>query len=214
MSITNYSELQTAVSTWMHKGGLSAVIPDIIVMAESELNRRLLLKSMNEISDISTSTTSREVTFPSSMIELKSLAMTYSDGSQLEITQVPRDDLIDFINGTSGRPEAYSVTDVIEFNRISDVVYTVKAHYLKGFSLSVAEPTNWLLTNHPDVYLYASLAEASSYLGNTSKIAIWTAKRDKAIAEVIRKEARSSETILLTDTPATAFMGYQIERGW
>lgn len=214
MSITNYSELQAVISTWMHKGGLSAVIPDIIVMAESELNRRLILKSMNEVSDVSTSTTSREVAFPSSMIELKSLAMTYSDGSQLEITQVPRDDLIDFINGTSGRPEVFSATDVIEFNRISDVVYTVKAHYIKGFALSGIEPTNWLLTNHPDVYLYASLAEASAYLGNTNKMAIWTAKRDKAIAEVIRKESRSSETILLTDTPATAQSDYQINRGW
>ena len=41
MSITNYSELQTAVAAWINRTDLTALLPDFITLAESKLNRRL-----------------------------------------------------------------------------------------------------------------------------------------------------------------------------
>jgi hypothetical protein len=46
--------------------------------------------------------------------------------------------------------------------------------------------TNWLLTQHPDLYLYAALVESAPYLKDDERIALWRAELDRRIAEVRR----------------------------
>jgi len=45
-------------------------------------------------------------------------------------------------------------------------------HYVKRFDIAT-DATNWLLTNHPGVYLYGSLIEAEPYLVNDTRIKLW-----------------------------------------
>jgi len=51
-------------------------------------------------------------------------------------------------------------------------------------TLSTSVTTNWLLTAHPDVYLYGSLLEAQPYLIDDARIATWSQLFDKVVAEV------------------------------
>jgi hypothetical protein len=51
-------------------------------------------------------------------------------------------------------------------------------------TLSTSVTTNWLLTAHPDVYLYGSLLEAQPYLIDDARIATWSQLFDKAASEV------------------------------
>jgi hypothetical protein len=52
----------------------------------------------------------------------------------------------------------------------------VNVTYYARFSLDAANTTNWLMTNHPGVYLYASLAECEPYLVNDQRAVTWEAK--------------------------------------
>jgi hypothetical protein len=45
------------------------------------------------------------------------------------------------------------------------------SYYGKIPSLSAG--ANWLITNFPDVYLYATLLEAAPYMGNDARIDVW-----------------------------------------
>lgn len=40
-------------------------------------------------------------------------------------------------------------------------------------NLSTTSPTNWVLTNFPDLYLYGSLAHTAPYLKNDERLSVW-----------------------------------------
>jgi hypothetical protein len=54
-------------------------------------------------------------------------------------------------------------------------------------SLSDAVPSNWLLEDHPDVYLYGTLVEASLYLMDDERLPGWSQALEEAVQEI--KEA-------------------------
>lgn len=64
--------------------------------------------------------------------------------------------------------------------------------------------TNWLLTNHPDVYLFGSLAEAESYIGNDERVPLWMQRRESSLTSIMQADlkARWSGSVLVmrTDT--------------
>lgn len=77
---------------------------------------------------------------------------------------------------------------------VPDQAYVVTTDYVAALTtLSDTDVTNWLLTNHPDIYLYASLVESAPYLKDDERIAIWKAERDERLADlgVFRTRQRS-----------------------
>jgi hypothetical protein len=46
-------------------------------------------------------------------------------------------------------------------------------YYAKIPSLSDGAPTNWLLTEAPDVYLYATLVQSAPYLKEDERTGVW-----------------------------------------
>ncbi len=59
-------------------------------------------------------------------------------------------------------------------------------YYTKIPALSDSATTNWLLTAHPDLYLFASLVEASMFGVNDERAALWKGRRDEAVEEIER----------------------------
>ena len=58
------------------------------------------------------------------------------------------------------------------------------------FALSDAAPTNALLTDYPDAYLFAALCEAAPFLRDAELAGAYEARLDRALAEINGKEAR------------------------
>ena len=48
-----------------------------------------------------------------------------------------------------------------------------QVYYKKLDALSDSSPTNDILTNYPDIYLFGSLAEAELYLKNDQRAGLW-----------------------------------------
>jgi hypothetical protein len=44
--------------------------------------------------------------------------------------------------------------------------------------------TNWLMTAHPDIYLFGALTEAQAYAVNVETAALWKARRDELFDEI------------------------------
>lgn len=204
MAISTYAQLQTAVASWLNRSDLTTQIPDFITLAESALNRRLNLRVMTQEASLSTVASSRTVTLPTAFIEPLALWRLDTDRVPL-IFRLP--ETMD-ISTTSGRPEYWAVDETIVFERPADAVYSLIFRYVKGFALSDTDTTNWLLTNHPDVYLFATLVEAAPYLRDDNLLAVWSARFERAVGEVMEKESRSrSLASLSTDLPVA-------RRGW
>lgn len=189
MALATYSDLQSAVADYMARPDLTGVIPTFISLAESRLNRLLQLRITETVTTLTGSIGSRELSLPSDYVEAISLDLTTSgDFCRLvakEIADLP-------YRSISGTPWAWAVQgSKIILDRTCAAADTFQFRYRQGFALSDDVPTNWLLTNHPDLYLMAAMVEAHVYQKNEDGAAGWLAKLNMAIEEVMAKEGRS-----------------------
>jgi hypothetical protein len=94
----------------------------------------------------------------------------------------------------------------VAFDRPCDQAYSVVLRMLAAFSLSGAAPTNALLAEAPDVYLFATLSEAAPFLRDPDLAATYETKLARALDELNAKAARSRAAGRLT-TELSALVG-------
>lgn len=188
MAISTYTELQTEMADWLHRSDLTDKLPDFIQMGEGVLNRKLRTVDMETRATITTGTSSRFLALPSGFVEMRSLWI--QDPAQEILYLAPRK-LREYVTSETdtGTPSHFTIKDEIEFNCIPRSAYTLEQHYYKKYDLAT-DSTNWLMTNHPELYLHACLVPAAIYTRNTELLAMATGLRDEGIAEVNRVEAR------------------------
>ena len=215
MAITNYSELQAAAANWLNRTDLSGSanrIPEFIDLAEARLNRDLKLRTMESDQAVATTIGSRFIALPSGYLEPLALFIERSTGRQ-PLIFVPSRMETDTV---AAEPEFWTIdSGNIAFERPADQVYSMTFKMLTAFALSDANPTNWLLTNYPDLYLAATLAEGFGFLMDDEALK-WVARYGQTLSEVNAKEARArSMAQLKTDLLIPRqWRSFDINRGW
>jgi len=166
MTISNYATLQTTVTSWLHRddANLTSLVPDFITLAEAKLNRLLRLRAQETTA---TGTVSATVALPTSFIGMRSLTVS-AGGKSYPLTYVTPE----LITSETGQPTSYSIVgdNLVFQNSATGYTYTL-VYYVPFAALSAG--VNWLITNAPDVYLYATLLEAAPYMKNDARIATW-----------------------------------------
>ena len=158
MSISTYTELKTALARWSHRADLAEDLDEVIDLAEAWLNSKLRLIEMEQTSTVSASTTSRYLGYPDDMLEMMTLNLE-KDEYYAEVRYLTKDQLRRIATTSSAEPEYYTVRGDLEFNCVPTEAYTVEMHYIKKLGLSDAEPTNDVLTEYPNIYLFACRAQ-------------------------------------------------------
>lgn len=180
MAITTYIELQTAVENWLHRSNLTARIPEFITMGEAYLNREVIAADMVQSATVNTSTSDRFAALPPRCLNILTLANQYGE----KLAYADAGEVMAYsMDAPAGLPRNYSVTDQIEFDRVSDQVYALSCKYRKRLDIAV-DSTNWLLTNHPDAYLYAALFAAAPYIKDDARAVMVKGLMDDAIRAV------------------------------
>jgi hypothetical protein len=202
MAITNYSELKTAVANWLDRSDLTAYVPDYITLAESKLRKDRQVRKIQVRVPFSVST--EKVDVPSDFRQIKSL---YHDGPTYygPIDIVGEGELAQekHLNGAdSGVPaKAAYVSDQIWFSPEPDATYSLVMTYETSLvALSDSNTTNWLITNHPEIYLYAALVESAPFLKDDARIATWETMLSKALG------------LLYQNTQRQEFSGHMVSR--
>ena len=67
-------------------------------------------------------------------------------------------------------------------------------YWAKVTPLSDSAPTNWLLTESPEVYLFGALCEATPFIKEDERVALWQEKRGMAVAALREAAQRASLT--------------------
>lgn len=179
MSLATYSDLQDAVARWLRRSDLTAAIPDFITLAETRFNRELRLRSMETSQSGTLSTGTLAV--PSDLIKLQKLTVTVN-GVDNDLTYMAPKNMTRY-SGYTSIPRAFTtINQVIQIAPVPDGSYPYVMNYVaKVPSLSNTNTTNLILTNAPDVYLYASLMEAAPYLKDDARVPLWAAAYQNAI---------------------------------
>lgn len=184
MAISTFAELQTAVSNWSDGVIPTAIIPDLIALAEARFNRTLFLPQSETTA---TATAAQALSFPTDFRQLRAIYLDTFPRAQLE--QVSPSTLrASYDTEQTGIPRVFAIQDDQIFLGPSpdDTSVNVEiVYYAKIPALSVSNTTNWLLTDAPDVYLYATLLQGKAYVRDDDAIALWKAALDEALSELI-----------------------------
>lgn len=213
MSLDTYANLQTAIQTEIDNTSteFTASVPDLINRAESKINRKLRCRQMEQLAYMtySTATTDRKISFPSGFLERRDLFIKLGSEADSKYTRVvfksPKNFYLRYTD--AGRPEYYTIRKHLEFDRLADASYRVQMHYLKAWDIAT-DSTNWLLTNHPDIYLYGSMAEAEMFFRNRENVGGWKMMFEEAIRDLNRLDERTRDDAILS-TPELSRMSHR-----
>ncbi len=188
MSITNYSELQTAAARWLARADLTTLIPDFITFAEAKFNRTLRTAEME--TRLAMTLDEEYEDLPADYLEMRRLKVTGSDGRSL---QYVTPEVMNSKNPTSAAGRAYWYTIIgseIQFANV-DSASLEMVYYAQIPALSASNTTNWLLTKYPDAYLYGTLLEAQPYIRNDARIAVWQGKLEETVGSIMGADVRA-----------------------
>lgn len=172
MSLASYSDLRSAVADYVQRSDLTAIIPTFITLAESMINfgdagediEPLRVREME--ATVSTAPTNGDITLASDFLEAK--RVTYVGTPRTPLTyRTPTDLDAMYPDGTAcpGCPTDYTVIGSTLSIRPVGTGNVEYVYYQKIPDLA-DNPTNWLMTKAPTVYLYASLFQEAIYNQN------------------------------------------------
>lgn len=219
MALSTYAELQAAVATFLVRGDQTATIPMLITLCESKLNRELRKRQAEVDASLVGVVGSRFIALPSNYDE--ALNLWYVDTAGRYPVERFIDPALLRTWTAAGRPFQWTIDGSnVAFERPCDQAYTFTLRMLGKYGLSDSAPTNDLLTDYPDAYLFGTLAEAGPLLRDQAMTTVYEAKLDAAIQSINTKDARSrAQQTLSTEPGQLQFAGrrsggFDIRRGW
>lgn len=192
MAITNYSTLQTAIATWLHRSDLTAVIPDFIALAESRINRLLTARGTEIDAPLTATLGSAYIDLPADFGS--PIALWQGDKKLIFKTSVD----LSFAE-IAGSPNYWAVKgSQIQLDRLASEAFALTLRYVQNLNLATTD-TNYVLSNYPDIYLYGALLESAGFIRDDSRIPIWQQKFEQALAEAQSSENSVKKAALITE---------------
>ena len=195
MALTNFSELKSNIADFLNRTDLTSVIPTFIAMAEAQFNRDIRHYKMENRATATVAT--QYVERPSDWLE--SIRMHLTGSGTTVVNFISAQAMADKRAGAedaTGTPQHYRHSELtFEFYQTQDGSYTSELlYYQKITSLSDSSTTNWLLTDHPDVYLYGSLLHSAPYLAEDDRVQLWSQLYAAAINRINLSSEGASNT--------------------
>jgi hypothetical protein len=181
MAITTYAELKTAVENWLDHTLFTARVPEFIALFEACANRRLRARQMETSTNLTPSDGS--VALPADYLAWRRVTWTGSTRVDLEYVH-PSYLQAAYPTSPADVPRIFTIEGSTLKVRPLDTTPLEFDYYQKIPALSDSATTNWLLSAHPDLYLFGSLVEAEMFGVNDERAPIWKARRDEIFDEI------------------------------
>lgn len=178
--ITDYATLKAAVADYLNREDLTPQIATFIQFHEAKMNRELRVPQMMVRAEATSD--AEYIPVPSDFLQDYSLKLE---------SAVPHADLTYIAQTDAKLYKAQGLTQTLyytivgnSFELIADPPENVDVeliYYARIPALSDSNTTNWLLTAHPDLYLYGALLESVPYLKDDERLQTWFGARQQAI---------------------------------
>lgn len=185
--ITTYQELQDHIADTLIRTDLTTPITTFIQLAEASFKRD---KRVRKLQTREFSLSADGNSLPS---DFHSLESWYHDGptyfGQIEIVN---SDMIGWLKANRfggaqlGPPfHAALVAGTVRFAPAPADTYATKMTYWRKIAaLSDTNTSNWLLADHPDIYVYGTLVHTAPYLKDDNRLQIWQTLLTSALGEL------------------------------
>lgn len=186
MAFANFTDLRGEVLAKLLRPSDSDAIarfPSWLALFESRAKRMLRAG----VSETRTSFTANSefTALPADFVKARSLRLVTGSSQVVPLYPMAPSTGDEYLGGATGEPRYYLIegTDLRLVPTPSGTV-TVELVYYALPALTVAAPTNWLLSTAPDVYYHGALAEAAKYYEDRDNAAMHMAERDAGIADL------------------------------
>jgi hypothetical protein len=198
VAITTYAELQTATANWLDRTDLTARIPEFIELAEANFNRQIRQPEMIAKDD-AFSLASRYTTLPTDTLQIIRIVVDLTPVIVLGYMTPEEISERRTVITATGKPYYFTTiggsTNQLEILPSPDSTYTSSiVYYTRIAALTDVATSNWLLDDHPDIYLFGTLVEAEPYLKNDERLSMWSARLDKALNDLRLQGQRERHT--------------------
>lgn len=205
MGLSTYGQLKAAVADWLERDDLADRTGDFIALAESRLNRILRARCLESESTLAATPGSRALPLPAGFREALGLWLETANGRTPLLYRDPADLEVD---KTPGSPRAWGVDGGrLILDRPCDRAYSLTLRLLGRLALSDSQPSNGILADYPDLYLFGALVEAAPYLRDADMLALFAARFDGALTEARIKEGRHRTLASLRAEPVITLGG-------
>jgi hypothetical protein len=179
-SSRDYEWLKSAVASWLHRGDLAGQIPDFVMLAEKRINGTLEARAQDITATLTTTSGINTVDLPRDLNTIHSLSLpVYGDIDHMDAQAFARV----YAGQASGAPRNYTIIGgALKLGPVPDDAYSIECVYRAGVpALADSGGTNWLIEQHAEIYLAATMCEALIWVGNAEKLAIWEQKYAAAV---------------------------------
>lgn len=207
----NYQELQDAIAKWLiNRTDLVEEIPWFIRTAEASINRKLRTRQMVNRSQVTATT--RYLQLPGDWRKAWNIQRV-EDHYPLEyLTPAEMDkERYELAKRPEKMPYAsfYSLfgdsIELLPSPTEDDPVAIEMLYYAAIRPLSDEHPENWLLTAHPDIYLYGALIHTAPFLMDDERLAVWEKLFKEALAEANIEDADAKRSGTPLTRPRNSF---------
>ncbi|ANI79011.1 phage adaptor protein [Sphingobium sp. EP60837] len=203
-TIGEYDDLVAMVGDWLDRDDLTDRIPEFVALLEARLNR-LLRTNLQETAAV-WAVTDEEYALPDDFRKLRRLNVA---GSAQPLSEVASNDLPQW--SSFGQARVYAVEGrYLRFSPApsAENPLTLSAVYWRRIPpLGTGQPTNWLLNENPDIYVWGALHQAATYIRDPDAIDTCKAYLDEAIAELQQASRKDAWGGPLAPSPARQVRG-------
>lgn len=227
-----YNGLKASVADFLNRSDLTAVIPDFIVLAESQVAARIAARQRRgeaiprrlvETDTLSFAQAATSAAVPSDFVGPITLTIPDPVDSrpiELDYLDVPNFRAQQEADRLSGcKPAYYTVIGSnIVIYPAADAAYTATLTYILRLA-PLSNEANWILTDFPSVHLYGSLMQSAPYLDHDERIGVWGELFAQAIEDLCLSDLMPTDKALLRTEVSPQMIGshqygYDINRDY
>jgi len=181
MALSTYDELRAAIAKTANRtdADFTASVPDFIALAEAEMRREIRARGEVQTLDLTIDDTSYPL--PCGFDGIVSFNGTGASNRGWNFVGIDTMDR-EFEPGSNN----YSLSaDTLYFSRSPG---DIRMRYRALFNaLGPRVRCNWVLSKHPDAYLYGALKHSAPWLEDDSRLGTWETLFSQAIADINRQ---------------------------
>lgn len=176
-AIVDYASLQAAIAEELNRADLTAKIPMFIQLFEKAYNKDPRGRIQDSVVIATASIVADLEPAPDDYIQMQNLRIPGSQCNPEGLQLLTSQQIGWYRNrySVAGEPLYYAVIGgKLRLLPVPDQAYTFEMEYYSRLpALSATNTSNWLLSDHPDIYFYGALMHAEPFLKNDERIDTW-----------------------------------------